>query len=77
MASTKVFRQLKSYRILCGLKQKDLANLIGCGTGNYCAKESGKVPFSLCECLTIKKEINKHLDKMGKEQVTIDDIFLL
>lgn len=69
------YAELKIARVMCGLRQEDLANLIGQAQSNYAAKENGQVAFSLEEGLKIHKEINKVLISKGRPTLTMEDLF--
>lgn len=73
---TKKFLELCALRQRCELLQSDMAKIIGCSLSNYGAKERGDTPFTLDECVSIKNAINKKLEKMGKEKLSLEDIFL-
>jgi DNA-binding XRE family transcriptional regulator len=68
--------KLKYWRGIVGLKQDDLATLIGCKRSNYSSKENGRTEIFLSEMIAILKAINKRLEKMGEKTLTLDDIFL-
>ncbi|MDF2537459.1 MAG: helix-turn-helix protein [Herbinix sp.] len=77
MHNGKKLHKLKYWRGVLGLRQEDVATLIGCKKAYYCEKENGKAEIGLSEMLTIQKAFNKKLEKMGSETVLIlDDIFL-
>lgn len=69
------YEELKIARAICGIRQEDLANLIGQAQSNYAAKENGQVAFSLEEGLKIHKEINKVLISKGRPTLTMEDLF--
>lgn len=73
---TKKYLELYALRERCELRQSDLAQVIGCSDSNYGSKERGDIPFTLEEGFIIKDAINKKLAKIGKPQVTLEDIFL-
>lgn len=66
--------KLKFWREKVGLKQDDLAVLIGCKKANYCCKERGSSEIRLSELLKIQKAINQKLEKMGEQPIGIDDL---
>ena len=68
--------KLKYWRGIVGATQDDFAALIGCKRSNYCSKENGNTEIFLSEQKRIKAEINKRLARMGREEVTMDEIFL-
>ncbi len=70
----KKLHKLKYWRELVGLKQDDLALLIGCKRSNYSQKENRKVEIGLTELLKIQKAINTRLVKMGKPEITLDEM---
>lgn len=67
--------KLKYWRERAGLKQEDLALLLGYKISNYSQKERGKVGFQLREAFLIRDAINKRIAKDGYSPLTIDDIF--
>lgn len=73
---SKKFLELCALRQRLELVQSDLAKIVGCSESNYGAKERGDVHFTLDECLAIKNAVNKKLEKLGKNTVTLEDIFL-
>jgi len=73
---SKKFLELQALRKRCEITQTEMAKLIGCGQGNYSAKELGSISFSLEECYIIKNTINKKLEKSGREPLSMEDIFL-
>lgn len=70
----KKLHKLKYWREKVGLKQDDLALLIGCKGSNYCQKERGNSEIRLSELLKIQKAINQRLEKMGEQPVSIDEL---
>jgi len=68
--------KLRYWRERVGLKQDDLALLLGCKRANYSQKENGRTNITLTEMLKIQNAINKRLVKMGLTQVTLDDLFI-
>ena len=72
----KKLHKLRYLREVAGLKQDDMAVLIGCTKPNYCLRENGKVEFRLSEIWTIKDALNEKFKKEGKPEVTLEDIFL-
>ena len=68
--------KLRYWREVVGLKQDDLAVLIGCKKANYCQKELGKTEIRRTEMLKIQSAINRRLAKNGHQTLTLDDIFL-
>lgn len=67
--------KLKYWRGMLGLKQDDVAVLIGCKSSNYSSKENGKVEIFLSEQKKIKTEFNKRLVKNGMPELTLDELF--
>ena len=72
----KKFLKLKYWREYLSKDQGDMAILLGCGRSNYCEKENGNISFSLKEAIIIQQAFNKELKKMGRAELTMDDIFL-
>lgn len=68
--------KLKYWRSVLNLKQEDVAVLLGCKKSNYCEKENGNTEIGLKEMKTIQDAFNKMLLKLGKAELTLDDIFL-
>lgn len=77
VSKDKRYLKLKYWRQKVGMKQEDMAIILGYKTSsNYAQKENGKGKFYLSECILITDTINKLLKKKGEQQVRIDDIFL-
>lgn len=70
----KRLHKLKYWREFVGLKQDDLAVLLGCTNSNYCLKERGNSEIRLSELLKILNVINQRLAKMGEAQITLDEL---
>jgi len=68
--------KLKYWRGRLGLKQEDLATLLGYTVSNYCLKENGNTEIKRGEMLKIQKALNDQLKKAGQDPLTLDDIFL-
>jgi transcriptional regulator with XRE-family HTH domain len=66
--------KLKYWREFVGLKQEDMAVLLGCKTSNYCQKERGNTEIRLSEILKIHKVINQRLANLGEPQITLDEL---
>lgn len=49
---------IKTMRILNGLSQKQMGEIIGVSQGTYQQKETGNIKFSLDEVITIKRKFN-------------------
>ncbi|WP_125154311.1 helix-turn-helix transcriptional regulator [Clostridium rectalis] len=62
----KKYEMLKAYRILNGLTQKEMGEIIELSRSSYNRRENGKIPFSLEEAKIIANEFN----------LTIEEIFL-
>lgn len=60
-----VYRKLKSLRAMHGIKQDEMAEIIGMGKTSYSLKENGRRDFSLKEAKAIS-------DYFGQ---TVDEIF--
>lgn len=56
--------KLKAYRSLKGIKQEDIANLLGIGLNTYNFKENGKKSFSLNEAKIIADFFNTTIDEL-------------
>ncbi len=67
--------KLRYWREVLGLKQGDVAILLGCKSSNYCQKENGKTEISLSEMKTILAAFNKTLDKLGRPKLTMDELY--
>lgn len=48
---------LKAARIKRGLKQEDLARIVGCSTAAYSKKENRKISFTVEEAGTVKRAL--------------------
>lgn len=72
---SKIYIELKAYRIRCGLNQKTVGNMIGVTCYSYSHKENGKTPFSLEEAFKITERFNSILKKKGLETVSIEKLF--
>lgn len=66
---------LKKWRGVAGLTQKDVADRISCKTACYSKKENGKIEFRRSEMLLILEIINERLAEIGKEKVTMMEVF--
>jgi DNA-binding XRE family transcriptional regulator len=73
--SDKKLHNLKYWREKLGLKQDDLAVLLGCKRSNYCQKERGNSEIRLSEMLKIQKAFNQILEKRAEPLLTLDKIF--
>jgi len=71
----KKLHKLRYWRERVGLKQDDLAVLLGCKRANYCQKETGKSEIRLSEMLKIQKAVNQKLEKMDMPSVTLDELY--
>lgn len=68
----KKYNKLIGYRKMCGMTQKDMANVIGVSTAQgYGSKEIGKVPFTADEMQAIQNVLNSRLGL----RLTIDELF--
>lgn len=72
---TKKYIELKSCRAKCELNQTDLSQIIGVTLSTYCAKENGRVVFSLEEAFKINTKLNSLLQKKGYETLTLEKMF--
>ena len=72
----KKLHKLAYWRKKIGLKQEDVALLLGCKPANYCAKETGRVSITCDEMLKIRTAFNKILEKRKENLLQLDDIFL-
>jgi len=70
------YHKLKYWRSVLNLKQEDVALLLGCKKSNYCEKENGNTELGMQEAIVIQKAFNKMLAKVGKPEITLDEIFL-
>lgn len=70
------YLKLKYWRQKLGLKQSDLAILLGFNPSNYSQKENGRGKFYLQEAMQIQSAFNKMLKKKDMPLLTLDDIFL-
>lgn len=56
--------KLKGYRIMSGLTQKDMAELIGKSVSTYRKKENGEIVFWLSEIVIIAKKLNRSVNEL-------------
>ncbi len=61
---------IKGYRNMVGMKQSDMANVIGVSRQSYWNKETGRTAFSDREKALFRDEVKKVLP-----EIKIDDIF--
>lgn len=66
--------RLIGYRMMAGLKQKDIAKVIGVKESTYAAKETGRGVFKEQEMQTIYEVLKKDLASV-KPDLKITDIF--
>nr|WP_324254588.1 helix-turn-helix domain-containing protein [Enterococcus durans] len=64
--------RVRGYRTMLGLTQEQISKLIGISKQSYSLKERGRIKFSDNEKVKLKK-----LFKEVKNDITIDEIFLL
>lgn len=62
--------KVAGYRIMLGLKQGDMANLLKISRQAYSEKERGNIPFKKSEMIILKE-----LFRTANRSVTIDEIF--
>jgi DNA-binding XRE family transcriptional regulator len=72
----KKLHKLRYWREVLGLKQEDMAVLLGCNPSNYCQKELGKVEIKRTEMISIQTAFNKMRKNQGTDPLTMDEIFL-
>lgn len=72
----KKYLKLEYQRKRLGLKQADMAVLLGVTDSCYGQKERGYSPFSFDEVVTIHEALNKKVKKLGEEKLSMEDIFL-
>lgn len=72
----KRLHKLRYWREIVGLKQDDIAVILGCKGANYCQKETGRSDIGLKQMKLIQTAINSKLKKMGREELTLDDLFM-
>lgn len=68
--------KLRYWRGIVGLRQEDVAVLLGCKKPNYCKKENGNTEVTRSEMIRIQEAFNDKLAKSGKPPLKLDDIFL-
>jgi len=56
---------VKELREAKGLKQEDMAKIIGVSAPNYCKKEKGDIKFSLNEAKIIANEFGKQIEEIS------------
>jgi len=71
----KKHHNLRYWREVLGLKQKDIATLLGCTRATYNKKENGSIEFRCSEMLLIQESFNKLLSKNNQIELTLDNIF--
>lgn len=76
LKTDKRLHKLKYWREKVGLKQDDIAVLLGCKSSNYCLKERGQSEIRLSELLKILKVINDRLKKMDLPEITLDELVM-
>ncbi|MBE6089888.1 MAG: helix-turn-helix transcriptional regulator [Clostridium beijerinckii] len=57
-------KTLKAYRILKGVKQEDIAEILGITLTTYSKKETGKTQFSLQEAKKISDYLNVPIEQL-------------
>lgn len=62
--------RVAGYRVMLGMKQKDVAEILNLSRQSYCMKENNHIPFKDGEKI-ILKELFMQIDK----GITIDSIF--
>ena len=70
------YLNVKAMRNKFGLKQSDLAKVIGCSSSNFAGKENGLYIWRLSECKKVQDFFNNLLVQAGEDPVTLDDLFL-
>lgn len=63
----KKFMFLKGIRVMQGLTQKDMAQIIGKSESTYRKKENGEIDFFVDEMLAIRKRLNRTMDELFGE----------
>lgn len=62
--------RVKGYRVMLGLTQKEMADVLGLSAQSYYLKENGRVKFTYDEMRVFRDRV-----RMIMPDVTIDDIF--
>lgn len=62
--------KLKGYRVMLGLTQQEMANILGISLQSYNNKETNKTAFNDKERLAIKSMVSEI-----KPDITIDELF--
>lgn len=62
--------RVKGYRVMLGLTQKEMADVLGISTQSYYLKETGQVRFTHDEMRVFRDKLRGILP-----EVTVDDIF--
>jgi transcriptional regulator with XRE-family HTH domain len=65
------FRYLKSLRVLKGLTQKNIAQLLNISIQSYNKKENGKVPFTANELKILSDFFDVPMENFFKDNVVI------
>lgn len=62
--------RVKGYRVMLGLTQKEMADVLGLSAQSYYLKENGRVKFTYDEMRVFRDRVRTIMS-----DVTIDDIF--
>lgn len=62
--------RVKGYRVMLGLTQREMADILGLSTQSYYLKENGRVKFTYDEMRVFRDRVQTIMP-----DVTIDDIF--
>ncbi len=62
--------RVKGYRVMLGLTQKEMADVLGLSAQSYYLKENGRVKFTYDEMRVFRDKVQTIMP-----DVTIDDIF--
>lgn len=65
-----IMAKLKGYRVMLGLTQQEMANILGISLQSYNNKETNKTAFNDKERLAIKSMVSEI-----KPDITIDELF--
>lgn len=74
--NSKKYLKLQYYRKKYGLKQSDMAVLLGVCKSAYSHKEVGISPFTFDEIKKLHTALNDKAKKAGDAALSLDEIFL-
>ncbi len=66
-------KDLKNKRLIKGIKQKDMANLLGISSSKYCKIENGSTEPSFNELISICRILDLSLDSYIKQSQNVNN----